>query len=79
LRGGNYSEFRTVGSWVIGANMGSKLSVTLRLDIAHHFIERLAGGRSRRFEPPAALGATKTSKTLLFNPYQFPAHAGKIL
>src|ERR1019366_8762761 len=53
--------------------MGCKLFVALQLEVAHHFIERCAGGRTRRFEPPATLGATKTPKTLLLNPYQLPA------
>jgi hypothetical protein len=59
---------------VIGANMGCKLFVALELEVAHHFIERFAGGRTRGFEPPATFGATKTLKTLLLNPYQLPAH-----
>jgi hypothetical protein len=63
-----------LGSWVIGANMQCKLFVALQLEVAHHFIERCAGGRTRRFEPPATFGATKTPKTRLFNPHQFPAH-----
>jgi len=54
--------------------MGGKLFVALQLEVAHHFIERCAGGRTRRFEPPATFGATKTPKTLLLNPYQRPAH-----
>jgi len=62
------------GFGVIGANMGSKLFVALQLEVAHHFIERCAGGRARRFEPPATFRATKTPKTLLLNPYQLPAH-----
>ena len=64
-----------LGSWVIGANMQCKLFVALQLEVAHHFIERCAGGRTRRFEPPATFGATKTPKTRLFNPHQFPAHS----
>jgi len=63
-----------VGSWVIGANMQCKLFVALQLEVAHHFIERRAGEDTRRFEPPAAFGATKTSKTLLLSPNQFAAH-----
>jgi hypothetical protein len=63
-----------LGSWVIGATMQCKLFVALQLEVAHHFIERCAGGRSRRSAPPATFGATKTPKTLLFNPHQFPAH-----
>jgi hypothetical protein len=59
---------------VIGANMECKRFVALQLEVAHHFIERCAGGRTRRFEPPATFGATKTPKTLLLNPYHLPAH-----
>jgi len=62
------------GSWVIGANMQCKLFVALQLEVAHHFIEGCAAGRSGRHEPPATLGATKTSETLLLNPYQLPPH-----
>ena len=62
------------GSWVIGANMQCKRFVALQLEVAHHFIERFAGGRTRGFEPPATFGATKTLKTLFLNPYQLPAH-----
>ena len=62
------------GSRVIGANMGYKLFIALQLEVAHHFIERLAGGRTRGLEPPATFGATKTLKTLFLNPYQVPAH-----
>src|ERR1700681_1557847 len=54
--------------------MGCKLFVPLQLEVAHHFIERFAGGRTRRLEPPATFGATKTLKTLFLNPYQLPAH-----
>jgi hypothetical protein len=54
--------------------MGCKLFVALQLEVAHQFIERFAGGRTRGFEPPATFGATKTLKTLLLNPYQLPAH-----
>ena len=59
---------------VIGANMQSKLFVSLQLEVAHHFVERLAGGRIRGFEPPATFRATKTPKPRLINPYQLPAH-----
>jgi len=64
---------------VIGANMRCKLFVALQLEVAHHFIDRWAGGSARRFEPPATFGATKTSKTLFLNPNQLPAHEGQIL
>jgi hypothetical protein len=59
---------------VIGANMGFKVFVTLQLEVAHHFIERLAFRRTGRFEPPSTIGATKAPKTLQLNPYQLPAH-----
>jgi hypothetical protein len=54
--------------------MQCKFSVALQLEVAHHFIERCAGERARRFEPPATFGAAKTLKTLLLNPHQLPAH-----
>jgi len=63
-----------LASRVISANMGGELLVALQLEVAHHFIERCAGERTRRFEPPTTFGATKTTKTLLLNPYQLPAH-----
>jgi hypothetical protein len=54
--------------------MQGKLFVALQLEVVHHFIERCAGGRTSRIEPPATFRASKTAKTLLFNPHQFPAH-----
>src|ERR1017187_4308849 len=54
--------------------MGCKLFVALQLEVAHHFVERLAGGRTSGFEPPATFRATKTPKTHFINPYQLPAH-----
>jgi hypothetical protein len=68
------SRVRALGSWVIGANMQGKLFVALQLEVAHHFIERCAGWRTRSLEAPTTFGATKTPKTLLLNPYQLPAH-----
>jgi hypothetical protein len=61
-------------SGVIGADMQRELFVALQLEGAHHFIERLTRGRTGRLEPPPALGATKTAKTLLLNPYQLSTH-----
>jgi hypothetical protein len=54
--------------------MGCKRFVALQFEVAHHFIEGRAGGRTRGFEPPATFGATKTPKILLLNPYQLSAH-----
>jgi hypothetical protein len=51
-----------------------KLFVALKLEVAHHFIERFAFRSTGRFEPPSTFGATKTPKTLQFDPYQLPAH-----
>ena len=59
---------------MIGANMRCKRFVALQFEVAHHFFERCADGRTRRMEPPATFGATKTPKARLFYPYQFPAH-----
>jgi hypothetical protein len=54
--------------------MGFKLLVALQLEVAHHFIERLAFRSTGGIEPPSTFGATKTPKTLELNPYQLPAH-----
>jgi len=54
--------------------MGAKFLVPQQLEAAKHFIEGRAGGGSRKFEPPAAFGATKTPKTLPIDPYHLPAH-----
>jgi hypothetical protein len=59
---------------VITANMGREFLVPLQLEVAQHFSQGYAGGRSRRFEPPATFGATKTPKTLPINLYHLPAH-----
>jgi hypothetical protein len=75
-RGWNDSEFRILGSRVIRANMRRKFSIALQLEVAHHFIEGIAGGRFRSLEPPATFRAAKASKTRLLNPYQLPNHGG---
>jgi hypothetical protein len=49
-------------------------SVALQLKVLHHFVERFACGRAGRLEDPGTFGATKTPKTLLFDPYQLPSH-----
>ena len=73
--------FIELRSWDRGAKYlgdrrkhASKLLVALQLEVAHHFIERCAGRRSRGLEPPATFGATKTPKPRLLNPYQLSAH-----
>jgi hypothetical protein len=63
-----------LGSWVAGANMRCKLFVARRLKVAHHFIERCAGGITGGFEAPVTFGTTKTPKMLSLNPYQLPSH-----
>ena len=63
-----------LGSRVVGANMRRKFVVALQLKVAHHFIERRAGGTTGGFEPPVTFGATKTPKTLSLNPYKLPSH-----
>jgi hypothetical protein len=59
--------------------MQCKLFVALRLEVAHHFIERCAKERTRRLEPPLAFRTTKTPKMLVLNPYQLLVHGGRIL
>jgi hypothetical protein len=54
--------------------MPRELFIALQLEVAHHFIERCAGGRTRRLEPPVTFGATKTPKLFFINPNQIPAH-----
>src|SRR5580698_7026033 len=54
--------------------MRGELLVPLHLEAAQHFIERVAGRRSRRAEPPVTFRATKAPKTLFLNPYQPAAH-----
>jgi hypothetical protein len=54
--------------------MQRKLFIALQLKVPVRFIERFASERARRVEDPSAFGATPTSKTLLFNPYQLPTH-----
>jgi len=82
LRSGRYSGLNysgvlalcALGIEVFGANMQCERFVALQLKVPHHFIERCARGRSRRFEPPATFGAAKSTKILLLNPHQFSAH-----
>ena len=54
--------------------MQSKFLIALHLEVAHHFGERCTAGRTGRLEPPATVGATKTSKMPLINPYQISVH-----
>jgi hypothetical protein len=69
-----YSEFVVVALGVIGANVEGKLFVALQLEVAHHFVEGWADGRTRRLELPATFGTSKTAKMRLLNPYQPPVH-----
>jgi hypothetical protein len=64
----NYSGSRVHGSRVIGANMGCKGFVALQLEVPHHFIQRIAAGRTRSVEQPATFGATKTPKQFFVDP-----------
>jgi hypothetical protein len=70
-----YSGFVIRARWVVGAHVQGKLFVAQQLEVAHHFIERCSCGRTRRREPPATFGATKTSKTRVLNPFQLPFHS----
>jgi hypothetical protein len=63
-----------MASWVIGANVKGKRFVALQLEVAHHFIERWAGRRARRLEPPATFRTAKTAKMRLIDPHELPIH-----
>jgi hypothetical protein len=67
-------NFRVLGSRVFGAEMSCKVFIAPLLVVPLHFIERVAGGYSRRIEHPRAFGATPAPKTLSFDPYQFAVH-----
>jgi len=54
--------------------MSCKLFIAPLLVVLLHFLERFADGRFRRFEHPSAIGATRISKLLFFDPYQLAAH-----
>jgi len=54
--------FGVIGFGVIGAIVGRKLSFELQPEVGRHIFESCARGRIRRFEPPAAFGATKPPK-----------------
>ena len=59
---------------VFSANMVCKFFVALVLVVLLHFVERFAGGWSRRIEYPFTFGATPALKTLFIDPYQYAAH-----
>jgi hypothetical protein len=69
-----HCAFGALDSRVIGANMGCKLFVALQLEVSHHFIERFTRGRGRRIKPPGAIRASKTAKTVFFDPYKRAWH-----
>jgi len=54
--------------------MGCKIFVAAPLVVLLHFIERFAGGRSRRLEQPSAFRATPALKMQFLDPYQFALH-----
>jgi hypothetical protein len=54
--------------------MGCKLFVALQLEVPHHFIEGFTRGRCRRMKPPGAFRASKTAKTVFFDPYKRAWH-----
>jgi hypothetical protein len=70
----NYSGFESLAFWVNGANVQFERLVPLRLKVLHHFIERVTARGARGVEDPGALGASKTPKVGLLNPYQLPVH-----
>jgi transposase-like protein len=63
-----------LGSGMFSANIGCEIFIALQLVVLLHFIQRFAGGWSRRIEHPCAFGAAPAPKTLFFDPYQFAEH-----
>jgi hypothetical protein len=62
------------GSWVLCAEVGSKLFITLAFVLLLHFIERGASERIRRLKLPVTLGATEAQEIVALNPFQFAWH-----
>ena len=62
------------GSRVIGAEVRCKLLVALQLEVSHHFVEGFPRRRRRRIKTPGAFRASKTTKTLFFDPYNVAGH-----
>jgi hypothetical protein len=58
-----------LGPGMFNANVGGKLFIALPYIVLLHFIERIAGGRSRRIEHPRAFGATPSPERLFGDPY----------
>jgi hypothetical protein len=56
------------GPSVLGANVGSKLFVTLGFVLPLHFIQWFRNNRTSRLKHPVALGATETLKLLVLDP-----------
>jgi hypothetical protein len=55
--------------------MGCKLSVALQLEVSHPFIERFTRGpQHKKIKPPGAIRASKTAKTVFFDPYKRAWH-----
>jgi hypothetical protein len=63
---------------VLGANVGSKLFVTLGFVLPLHFMQRFANERTRRIKHPVTLGASEALKVLVLNPYKLAWHCGII-
>jgi hypothetical protein len=66
--------FAVLFPWVIGAHMRRKLLIAIRLEVAHHFIERSPARSFRWLESPSAIGAAEAPKTRSLNPCQLPDH-----
>ena len=62
------------GSWMLCAEVGSKLFVTMFFVMLLHFIERGTGECTRRLKLPVTLGAAETLKILALNPFQTAWH-----
>jgi len=75
----DYLTFYVLGSRVFSANVDCKICIPLLLVVVKNFVQRFAGGRSRKNEHPRAFRASPAPKTLFFDPYQFTAHGPSTL
>ena len=65
-------------SWVLGAQMRSKLAIALPLVVLLHFSDRSAGGQTRRVILPCTCRTGPRPNALFFNPYRLPMHCGSL-
>ena len=66
---------RSLGSWVLGANMRRIVFVALAFIVLLHFVQVTATRRARRAKGPSTLGASPSLDLRGFDPYHL-SHKG---